>query len=284
MTATVADLAHAHARTMPYAYLDERSKREVRRALLKALALPGRQVPFASREMPVARGWGSGGLQVTLSLVGPRDVVKVIDQGDDRSLNAAGMRELIGRTAGVATTTRTREATIVQSRHRIPEVPLRPDQLLVLQVPHPEPLRRIVPDPAEAARLHAEGDLTPAWVELYDDEVRHGGPVGGADHPVLVGGETLMSPSPVPRHDVLTMHRRSHPILLGAGRLARITALPPWTTVQPLAFDDRPLAPEPAGGPCARCASTRSYRVETRPGSGRWLCSDVDACAEREGA
>ena len=284
MTATVADLARAHARTMPHAYLDERSKREVRRALLKALALPGRQVPFASREMPVARGWGSGGLQVTLSLVGPRDVVKVIDQGDDRSLNAAGMRELIGRTAGVATTTRTREATIVQSRHRIPEVPLRPDQLLVLQVPHPEPLRRIVPDPAHAARLHAEGDLTPAWVELYDDEVRHGGPVGGADHPVLVEGESLMSPSPIPRHDVLTMHRRPHPILLGAGRLARITALPPWTTVRPLAFEDRPLAPEPAGGPCARCAATSSYRVETQPGSGRWICSDVDACAERRGA
>ena len=281
MTATVASLAREHAKAMPYAYLDERSKREVRRGLLKALALPGRQVPFASREMPVARGWGSGGLQLTLSLVGPEDVVKVIDQGDDASLNAAAMRELIARTAGVAVTTHTREATIVQSRHRVPEVPLRPDQLLVLQMPHPEPLRRVVPDPARAAQLHADGDATPAWVELYDDEVRHGGPVGGADHPILVAGDTLASPSPIPRYDVLTLDRRPHAVLLGAGRLARITALPPWTSVRPLAFDDRPLAAESAGGPCDRCGSERSYRVEAQRGAGIWRCSDVDACRER---
>lgn len=284
MSVTVSDLARRHAQGSPYAYLDERSKREVRRATLKALALPGRQVPFASREMPVARGWGSGGLQVTLSLVGPEDVVKVIDQGDDSSLNAASMRELIARTAGVAVTTRTREATIVQSRHRLPEIPLRPDQLLVLQMPHPEPLRRVVSDPAEAARLHAEGDVTPAWVELYDDEVRHGGPVGGADHPILVDGETLASPSPIPRYDVLALDRRPHPIILGAGRLARITALPPWTSVRPLAFRDRPLAPEHAPCPCYLCASASSYRVMSQPGSGTWRCSDVDACQERRGA
>ncbi len=278
---TVADLARAHAQTMPYAYLDERSKREVRRAMLKALALPGRQVPFASREMPVARGWGSGGLQVTLSMVGPGDVVKVIDQGDDGSLNASSMRDLIAQTAAVETTTRTREASIIQSRHRIPEIPLRADQLLVLQMPHPEPLRRVVPDPARAAAMHAEGDATPAWVELYDDTVRHGGSTGGADHPILVDGVSLASPSPVPRFDVLTLDRRPHPVILGAGRLARITALPPWTSVQPLAFADRPLRTESAGGPCERCDSAESYRVEGNPGSGRWRCSDVDACTDR---
>jgi alpha-D-ribose 1-methylphosphonate 5-phosphate C-P lyase len=281
MSATVADLARRHAQVTPYAYLDERSKREVRRATLKALALPGRQVPFASREMPVARGWGSGGLQLTLSLVGPSDIVKVIDQGDDGSLNAAAMRDLVARTAGVAVTTRTREATLIQSRHRIPEIPLRRDQMLVLQMPHPEPLRRVVGDPAAAARLHAEGDTTPAWLELYDDEVRHGGPVGGADHPILVDGETLASPSPIPRHDVLTLDRRPHPVLLGAGRLARITALPPWTSVRPLAFEDRPLTAERADQPCELCGSAGSYRVEAAPGNGVWRCSDVDACRER---
>jgi alpha-D-ribose 1-methylphosphonate 5-phosphate C-P lyase len=281
---TVAALAAAHQRTAAYAHLDEGSKREVRRATLKALALPGRQVPFASREMPVARGWGSGGLQLTLSLVGPHDTVKVIDQGDDASFNATAMRELVAEAAGAATTTRTREATIVQSRHRLPEIPLRPDQLLVLQLPNPEPLRRVVPDPAEAARRHAEGDHLPAWTELYDEEVRHGGPVGGADHPVLVAGEVLMSPSPLPRYDVLRLDRRPHPILLGAGRLARVTALPPHTPVVPLQFEDRPLEAESAGAPCARCASTIGYCVEGSRGSGRWVCSDVDACEERGGS
>ena len=36
-----------------FAYLDEQTKRMIRRALLKAVAIPGYQVPFASREMPL---------------------------------------------------------------------------------------------------------------------------------------------------------------------------------------------------------------------------------------
>ena len=45
-----------------YAFLDEGAKREIRRRMLKAVAIPGCQVPFGSREMPIARGWGTGGL------------------------------------------------------------------------------------------------------------------------------------------------------------------------------------------------------------------------------
>ncbi len=71
-----------------YAYFDEGSKKEIRRAMLKAVAIPGYQVPFASREMPIGRGWGTGGLQLTLSLLGKQDTVKVIDQGSDESVNA----------------------------------------------------------------------------------------------------------------------------------------------------------------------------------------------------
>jgi len=69
-----------------FGILDEYSKREIRRAILTAVAVPGYQVPFGSREMPVARGWGSGGLQITLAVIGPKDVIKVIDQGDDQGV------------------------------------------------------------------------------------------------------------------------------------------------------------------------------------------------------
>ena len=41
-----------------YAFLDEGAKREIRRKMLKAVAIPGCQIPFGSREMPIARGWG----------------------------------------------------------------------------------------------------------------------------------------------------------------------------------------------------------------------------------
>nr|WP_267884063.1 alpha-D-ribose 1-methylphosphonate 5-phosphate C-P-lyase PhnJ [Halarcobacter anaerophilus] len=52
-------------------------------------------VSFASREMPIARGWGTGGLQLTLSLIKEDDTLKVIDQGCDGSVNAVNMRNFI---------------------------------------------------------------------------------------------------------------------------------------------------------------------------------------------
>jgi alpha-D-ribose 1-methylphosphonate 5-phosphate C-P lyase len=104
-----------------YAFFDEGSKREIRRAILKSVCIPGYQTPFASREMPIARGWGTGGLQVTLSLIGRDDTLKVIDQGADESVNAVSIKKLVGSTTGVTTTDRTAAATLIQSRHRIPE-------------------------------------------------------------------------------------------------------------------------------------------------------------------
>ena len=75
-----------------FAYLDEQTKRMIRRAILKGIAIPGYQVPFASREMPMPYGWGTGGVQVTASIIGPKDVLKVIDQGADDTTNAVSIR------------------------------------------------------------------------------------------------------------------------------------------------------------------------------------------------
>src|SRR5215831_20874337 len=111
-----------------FGYIDEDSKREIRRKLLKAVAIPGHQVPFASRDLPIARGWGTGGLQITLAIIMPEDTLKVIDQGDDDSVNAVNLRRLITKTTGVATTFATEAASIVQTRHLIPEEPMRPDK------------------------------------------------------------------------------------------------------------------------------------------------------------
>ena len=75
-----------------FAYLDEQTKRMIRRALLKAVAIPGHQVPFGSREMPLPYGWGTGGIQVTAAVLGRQDVLKVIDQGADDTTNAVSIR------------------------------------------------------------------------------------------------------------------------------------------------------------------------------------------------
>jgi len=91
-----------------FAYLDERTKRMIRRTVLKAVAIPGYQVPFGSREMPLPYGWGTGGIQVTAAVIGPDEVLKVIDQGSDDTVNAVNIRRFFERTAGVQTTTQHR--------------------------------------------------------------------------------------------------------------------------------------------------------------------------------
>lgn len=49
---------------------DESTKRMLRRALLKAVAIPGYQVPFGkAEEMLLPYGWGTGGIQVTASII-----------------------------------------------------------------------------------------------------------------------------------------------------------------------------------------------------------------------
>ena len=63
-------------------------------------------------------GWGTGGIQVTASILGRDDVLKVIDQGSDDTTNAVSIRDFFRKTTGVATTTHTDEATIIQTRHR----------------------------------------------------------------------------------------------------------------------------------------------------------------------
>ena len=99
-----------------FAYLDEQTKRMIRRAILKGLAVPGYQVPFASREMPMPYGWGTGGVQVSAATLTPDDTFKVIDQGADDTTNAVSIRKFFEKTANVATTTSTEEATVSPTR------------------------------------------------------------------------------------------------------------------------------------------------------------------------
>lgn len=268
-----------------FAFLDEGSKREIRRATLKAIAIPGYQVPFASREMPIARGWGTGGLQLTLSLIGPSDVLKVIDQGSDESVNAVNIKALVRKTTGVATTDATDEATLIQSRHRIPEMPLRPDQILVLQVPIPEPLRFVEPREAETKRLHAEREYSGAYLALFEQIVRLGRVSSGADHPVEVHGRYVMAPSPIPRFDNPKMHHARALILLGAGREKKIYAVPPFTDVIPLQFEDHPFRVENvAGRVCRLCGATGVFfdeLVDEASASTVFQCNDTDHCLRR---
>lgn len=272
-----------------FALLDEDAKREIRRSLLKAVALPGHLIPFASRDLPIARGWGTGGLQITLSIITPDDTLKVIDQGDDESVNAVNLRRLIHRTTGVATTTDTAAASLIQTRHRIPEEPLRADQILVLQVPMADPLRWVEPSLERAITMHGETDYGKMWVYLYESVVRAGDLRIASQYPVIVNHRYMMDTTPIPRWDVPKLHMAETLYLFGAGREKRIYAVPPHTPVEPLQFEDYPFRTEYRPGQrCARCGAENTFLTShfvADANGGRWemTCSDVAFCAKRQG-
>ncbi|MES2889086.1 MAG: alpha-D-ribose 1-methylphosphonate 5-phosphate C-P-lyase PhnJ [Pseudomonadota bacterium] len=266
-----------------FAYLDEHTKRMIRRALLKAVAIPGHQVPFGSREMPLAYGWGTGGIQVTAAVIGQGDTLKVIDQGADDTTNAVNIRQFFARTTGVATTTRTVDASLIQTRHRIPETPLTEQQILVYQVPQPEPLYKLEARRAETLKLHAAEEYSLMDVKLYEDIVHWGCVETTYDHPVRVDGRYVMSPSPIPGFDNPKMHRMPALQLFGAGREKRLYAVPPYTDVVSLDFEDHPFQVEPQGHACALCGATTSFLDEVMDEAGQvaWTCSDTDWCSSR---
>lgn len=276
-----------------FGFLDEFAKREVRRTILKAIAIPGYQTPYASREMPMGRGFGTGGLQLTLSLIGPGDILKVIDQGSDDSVNAVNLRQFVELTCpGVDTTEYTRAATLIQSRHRIPEVALTEAQVLVLQVPYPDPL--VVVEPSEARRkmMHGEGDYSRLLTKLYEDIVKFDEITISHRYPTRINGHYVIDPSPIPRYDVPHLHHSAALILLGAGREKKIYAVPPYTIAEPLAFEDVPFRTEDfhdADGQrraCCCCGATDSFLDEliADDGGKSWQCSDSDYCNERRAA
>lgn len=268
-----------------FAYLDEQTKRMIRRAILKAIAIPGYQVPFASREMPMPYGWGTGGVQVTASILGQEDVLKVIDQGADDTTNAVSIRQFFEKTAGVETTTATAAATVIQTRHRIPETQLQAHQVLVYQVPIPEPLRFLEPRETETRKMHALAEYGLMHVKLYEDIARHGHIATTYAYPVLVAGRYVMDPSPTPKFDNPKMDDCAALQLFGAGREKRIYAIPPHTRVVSLDFEDHPFEATKFNQPCALCGANNSYLDEVvmdDRGTRMFVCSDTDFCESRQ--
>lgn len=273
--------------TYNFAYLDEQTKRMIRRAILKGVAVPGYQVPFASREMPMPYGWGTGGVQVTAACLTPEDVLKVIDQGADDTTNAVSIRKFFKVTAGVAVTEATAKATVIQTRHRVPEQALSAGQILVYQVPIPEPLRFLEPRETETRKMHALEEYGLMHVKLYEDIARHGSIATAYAYPVRVEGRYVMDPSPIPKFDNPKLSDSPALQLFGAGREQRIYALPPHTRVVSLDFEDHPFQPSKADHDCDLCGAGSSYLDEViidDAGGRMFVCSDTDFCRSRRDA
>ena len=205
---------------------------------------------------------------MTAAIIGPEDVLKVIDQGADDTTNAVSIRRFFALTSQVKTTEKTREATIIQTRHRIPETPLRAGQTIVYQVPIPEPLRFLEPRETETLKMHALAEYGAMYVKLYEDITNHGKIATSYNYPVMVHKRYLMSPSPIPKFDNPKMDGMPALQLFGAGREKRIYAVPPYTLVKSLDFEDHPFRAERGGRSAPSAAPGKAIWMRSSPTTG----------------
>jgi alpha-D-ribose 1-methylphosphonate 5-phosphate C-P lyase len=121
-------------------------------------------------------------------------------------------------------------------------------------------------------------------VKLYEDIARHGQIATSYAYPVKVEGRYVMDPSPIPKFDNPKLSGNPAIQLFGAGREQRIYAVPPFTQVVSLDFDDHPFVASKAAHDCDLCGAKDSYldEVITDDAGGRmFVCSDTDFCASR---
>jgi alpha-D-ribose 1-methylphosphonate 5-phosphate C-P lyase len=124
-------------------------------------------------------------------------------------------------------------------------------------------------------------------VKLYEDIARHGRIATSYDYPVLVDGRYLMRPSPIPKFDNPKMDMNPALQLFGAGREKRVYAVPPYTAVKSLDFDDHPFEVQSWDHACELCGSRESFLDEVvvdNQGGRIFVCSDTDYCGDRRAA
>ena len=134
--------------------------------------------------------------------------------------------------------------------------------MLVYQVPIPEPLRFLEPRETETRRMHALAEYGLMHVKLYEDIARFGHIATSYAYPVKVNARYVMDPSPTPKFDNPKMDNCPALQLFGAGREKRIYAIPPYTKVVSLDFEDHPFEPYRFDAPCALCGAENSYLDE----------------------
>lgn len=149
-----------------------------------------------------------------------------------------------------------------------------------------DPLRWVEPNLERATIMHSEADYGKMWVYMYEcgagRRSAHRQPVSGDRQPALPDGY-----HPHPRWDVPKLHMADTLYLFGAGREKRIYAVPPYTVVEPLQFEDYPFRTEYRPGQrCARCGAEHTFLTEhfvSDSNGGRWetTCSDAAYCAKR---
>jgi alpha-D-ribose 1-methylphosphonate 5-phosphate C-P lyase len=95
----------------------------------------------------------------------------------------------------------------------------------------------------------------------------------------------VFDPSPIPKFDNPKLDNCAALQLFGAGREKRIYAVPPYTSVKSLDFEDYPFTLQSWEKPCEICGSRESFLDEIvmdDQGKRMFVCSDTDYCGKRQ--
>jgi len=152
-------------------------------------------------------------------------------------------------------------------------------------VPVPEPMQRLEPREIETRKFHALADYGLMYVKLYEDITKFGHIATTYDYPVMVNHRYIMSPSPIPKFDNPKMDQNPALQLFGAGREKRIYAVPPYTSVESLSFEDHPFEIQKWNHSCNICSSSDTFLDEIivdDQGARLHVCSDSDFCHSRQ--
>ena len=137
------------------------------------------------------------------------------------------------------------------------------------------------PRETETRKMHALEEYGLMHVKLYEDIAKNGHIATTYAYPVKVQGRYVMDPSPTPKFDNPKMNNSEALQLYGAGREKRIYAIPPYTNVVSLDFEDHPFEVTKFDEPCALCGSRGTYLDEVildDQGGKMFVCSDTDFC------
>ncbi len=229
------------------------SRSQVQTYRMKAVAVPGYQVPFGGREMPLPYGWGTGGIQVTAAIIG-RDDTAEGDRPGRRRHDQCRLDPPLLRACGL-TSPRPRTRKKRPSSRRAIACPRRPSkdgQILVFQVPIPEPLRMLEPRETETRTLHALSEYGVMQVSLYESIARHGRIAKTYNYPVH--GERALHHEPLADPEVRQPQARPQRRRCSSTAPAARSASMPcrrYTPVKSLDFDDHPFEIETWSECCA---------------------------------
>src|SRR5690554_6508590 len=106
--------------------------------------------------------------------------------------------------------------------------------------------------------MHALNDYGVIHVKLYEDIAKYGHIATSYAYPVLVNGRYVWDPSPIPKFDNPKLDKSPGLMLFGAGREKRLYAVPPYTQVVSLDFEDHPFEIQRWEQSCVICGSDHS--------------------------